>query len=219
MIKLSNFVSPILQIALGQDVIWSPACGCDTVVQPQVKNQRGTVTQRWRVGFTSLHSDVQLWDASVWTGPSGSIYSPWREACLCQGWLTSASACTLGLGWHPEGTGLLRSCPPRSGGTAPVWVASSSQGECASGLADVPRCTFPPTRCICVEDCRRNWQLHLVRSHLWGWRLGCAHRLCPPVCSRSWSLPWSLVPVSYGCSLDLRRLEREMCVHIAALII
>ena len=45
MIKLSNFVSSVLQIALGQDVILSPACGCYIVVQPQVKNQGGTVTQ------------------------------------------------------------------------------------------------------------------------------------------------------------------------------
>lgn len=94
-----------------------------------------------------------------------------------------------GWGGTRRGPGSSAAAPLAAGGTAPVWVASSSQGECAFGLADIPRCTFPPTCYICLEDCRRNWQLHLVRSHLGGWSLGFAHHLCPPVCSRSWSLP------------------------------
>lgn len=75
MIKLSNFVSSCFTDCSGQGCILSPACGCYIVVPPQVKIWGGTMTQRWRVGFIYLHSDAQLWGASVGTSPSGSICS------------------------------------------------------------------------------------------------------------------------------------------------
>lgn len=140
-------------------------------------------------------------------GVSAQGDSPWL---WCPPWGRS------GTGRGP-GSSMAGRAP--AGCTAPVWVASSSPGRCASRLPDIPSFTFPPTHCHRMEDCRRIWQLQVVSGHRRAWCPGFAHCLCPPACGRRLSLPWSLIPISYGCSLDLRRLEREMRMHIAGWII
>lgn len=113
MIKLSNFVSSISEIALGQNVIWNPSCVQPyRVVQPQVKSWGGTMTQRWQVGFICLNLGIWLPAASDPTRYSGSIYSHWREVGTCQGWHISASVgCPLWDRGMAMGQGLAPSKP------------------------------------------------------------------------------------------------------------
>ena len=137
MIKLSNFVSSALQIALGQDVILSSACGRSTAVQPQVENRGGTVTQRWRGGLVYLCSDVRLWDASAGTSRSGSVRGHWRAVDACQGHLPSALAALRG--WMAWGD-----LAPCRRGAAALWAWPAAAEVGASRRADVLRLAFPP---------------------------------------------------------------------------
>lgn len=186
MIKLSNFVSSCFTDCSGQGCILSPACGCYIVVPPQVKIWGGTMTQRWRVGFIYLHSDAQLWGASVGTSPSGSICS----SLFLGGKQLPARVTHPGLTVHPGQRAVLlrgdpRHCPGAAGWAALVCRASSHQG----GLADTPGLTT-----FAWGIAEANYQLCHVRGQPWDWCLTFINSPCPAVCSSR--LPWSLIPIS-----------------------
>lgn len=120
--------------------------------------------------------------------------------------------------WDGTGRGLGSSTADAvaMGSTALVWMAASSQAGCASDFA---HSTTP----ISPGSLNLHWGLqkkladHSVRGHLWSLGLTCC--LCTPISGRSWSLPWSFILISYDCSLSMRRLEREMCLHVASWVL